>query len=228
MPGEVIDRPNPQPLASQILNNVLGLAVKLEKVALSDASLKGLEEFRRASNYIAAGNLFHSRRLARHMRGILNRKLIEIAMIFLSDNALIERDLTFDDIKPRLLGHWDTCPGLTLAYAHLNYLTSKNNLDLIYVVEPGHGASATLASLWLEGSLEKFYPEYSQTKQGLHNLITGFSTPRGFPSHINAETPGSIHGGGVGYDSVAWRGEVSDYESAGVYYGDGEGSRWHF
>jgi len=158
MPGEVIDRPNPQFLASQIPNNVLGLAVKLEKVALSDASLKGLEEFRRASTYIAAGNLFHSRRLARHMRGILNRKLIETAMIFLCDNALIERDLTFDDIKPRLLGHWDTCPGLTLAYAHLNYLTRKNNLDLIYVVEPGHGASAILASLWLEGSFREILP----------------------------------------------------------------------
>jgi xylulose-5-phosphate/fructose-6-phosphate phosphoketolase len=80
-----------------------------------------------------------------------------------------------------MLGHWGTCPGLTLVYAHLNYLTRKNDLDLIYVVGPGHGAPAILASLWLEGSLARFYPEYSEDAQGLHNLITGFSTPHGFP-----------------------------------------------
>jgi hypothetical protein len=68
-------------------------------------------------------------------------------MIFLSDNAFVERDLKFEDIKPRLLGHWGTCPGLTLVYAHLNYLTRKNDLDLIYVVGPGHGAPAILASV---------------------------------------------------------------------------------
>lgn len=135
-------------------------------------------------------------------------------MIFLCDNVLLERDLKFDDIKPRLLGmrdfsteivlqtltnqlgHWGTCPGLTLVYSHLNVLVTKHDLDLIYVVGPGHGAPAILASLWLEGSLGRFYPKYSRDKQGLHNLITKFSTPSGLPSHINAETPGSIHEGG--------------------------------
>ncbi|TVY81580.1 putative phosphoketolase, partial [Lachnellula suecica] len=212
MPGEIIDRPNPQALTSHIPDEVLNLSVKLQKLALNDADLKGLEEFRRASNYIAA------------------------AMIFLGDNAMLERDLTFDDIKPRLLGHWGTCPGLTLVYAHLNYLTRKNDLDLIYVVGPGHGAPAILASLWLEGSLERFYPQYSQNKQGLHNLITGFSTPHGFPSHINAETPGSIHEGGeLGYALSVSFGAVMDKPDLVVacIVGDGEAesgptaAAWH-
>ncbi|KAJ5047483.1 uncharacterized protein L3040_003307 [Drepanopeziza brunnea f. sp. 'multigermtubi'] len=212
MPGEEIDRPNPKALASLIPEDVLKLSVQLEKMQLSEADLKGLEEFRRASNYIAA------------------------AMIFLSDNSLMERDLTHDDIKPRLLGHWGTCPGLTLVYAHLNYLTRKNDLDCIYVVGPGHGAPAILASLWLEGSLEKFYPQYAQNKQGLHNLITGFSTPRGFPSHINAETPGAIHEGGeLGYALSVAFGAVMDKPDliVGCIVGDGEAesgptaTAWH-
>ena len=102
-------------------------------------------------------------------------------MIFLNDNVLLERDLTFDDIKPRLLGHWGTCPGLILVYSHLNLLIKKHDVECIYVVGPGHGAPAILASLWLEGSLGKFYPQYSRNMQGLHNLITKFSTPNGLP-----------------------------------------------
>ena len=101
------------------------------------------------------------------------------------------------------LGHWGTCPGLVLVYSHLNLLIKKHDLNLIYVVGPGHGAPAILASVWLEGSLGKVYPEYSRDKKGLQNLITGFSTPRGLPSHINAETPGSIHEGGeLGCDTL--------------------------
>ncbi|KAF7950739.1 uncharacterized protein EAE97_002291 [Botrytis byssoidea] len=214
MPGEIIDRPNPQALDSNIPGSatVNDLAVKLEKLQIPDDDLRGLEDFRRASNYIAA------------------------AMIFLSDNAYLERDLTFDDIKPRLLGHWGTCPGLTLVYAHLNYLTKKNDLDMIYVVGPGHGAPAILSSLWLEGTLAKFYPKYSNNKQGLHNLITGFSTPSGFPSHISAEVPGSIHEGGeLGYALSVAFGAVMDNPDLVVacVVGDGEAesgptaTAWH-
>jgi len=160
----------------------------------------------------------------------------QVTTLLLSDNAYLERDLTFDDIKPRLLGHWGTCPGLTLVYAHLNYLTRKNNLNTVYVVGPGHGAPAILASLWLEGSLERFYPQYTQDKQGLHNLITGFSTPKGFPSHINAETPGSIHEGGeLGYALSVSFGAVMDKPDLIVacIVGDGEAesgptaTAWH-
>lgn len=78
-------------------------------------------------------------------------------------------------------GHWGTCPGLTLVYSHLNYLIQKDGLDMLYVVGPGHGAPAILAALWLEGSLEKFYPQYSRDKEGLTRLISTFSTTVGFP-----------------------------------------------
>ncbi|KAI9823003.1 MAG: hypothetical protein M1832_002657 [Thelocarpon impressellum] len=212
MPGEVIDRPNPQPLPSQVPDEVLSLAVKLEKAKLDEGTARSLQEFRRAANYIAA------------------------AMIFLKDNVLLERDLTFDDIKPRLLGHWGTCPGLTLVYSHLNRLVAENDLDMIFVVGPGHGAPAILATLWIEGSLEKFYPQYARTKEGLHNLITGFSTPHGFPSHINAETPGAIHEGGeLGYALSVAFGAIMDKPDLVVacVVGDGEAesgptaTAWH-
>jgi len=159
-----------------------------------------------------------------------------IAMIFLADNSLLEKDLTFHDIKPRLLGHWGTCPGLTLVYAHLNYLTRKNDLNTIFVVGPGHGAPAILAALWLEGSLGAFYPQYANNKEGLHKLITGFSTPKGFPSHINAETPGAIHEGGeLGYALSVAYGAVMDNPDLIVacVVGDGEAesgptaTAWH-
>jgi xylulose-5-phosphate/fructose-6-phosphate phosphoketolase len=78
-------------------------------------------------------------------------------------------------------GHWGTCPGLILVYSHLNYLIKKHNLDMLYVVGPGHGAPALLASLWLEGSLGKFYPQYTKDKEGLRNLISTFSTSAGLP-----------------------------------------------
>ena len=165
------DRPNPQPLPSNVPNVVEDLLVKLDKPTLAEDQNEALQKFRRAANYIAA------------------------AMIFLSDNVYIQRDLTFDDIKPRLLGHWGTCPGLTLVYSHLNVLIEKHDLDVLYVVGPGHGAPSILANLWIEGSLEKFYPECSRDARGLHNLITGFSTTGGFPSHINSGTPGAIHEG---------------------------------
>ena len=157
-------------------------------------------------------------------------------MIFLQDNVLLERDLKFEDIKPRLLGHWGTCPGLTLVYSHLNLLATQKKQDIIFVVGPGHGAPAILSSLWLEGSLGHFYPEYSRNKAGLHKLITKFSTPRGFPSHINAETPGAIHEGGeLGYALSVAYGAVMDKPDliVGCIVGDGEAesgptaTAWH-
>ena len=157
-------------------------------------------------------------------------------MIFLQDNVLLDREITFDDIKPRLLGHWGTCPGLILVYAHLNALATQHDQDIIYVVGPGHGAPAILASLWLEGSLERFYPEYTRDKAGLHHLITKFSTPSGFPSHINAETPGAIHEGGeLGYALSVAFGAVMDKPDLVVccVVGDGESesgptaTAWH-
>ncbi|KAI9837741.1 MAG: hypothetical protein M1819_006675 [Sarea resinae] len=212
MPGEVIEQANPPPLPSHIPDEVLSLSVKLENAKLDDGTRLALQEFRRAANYIAG------------------------AMIFLKGNVLIDRDLTFDDIKHRLLGHWGTCPGLILVYSHLNLLVKKHDLDILYVVGPGHGAPAILASLWLEGSLGRFYPHYTRDKQGLHNLITRFSTPGGFPSHINAETPGAIHEGGeLGYALSVAFGAVMDKPDLIVacVVGDGEAesgptaTAWH-
>ena len=104
-------------------------------------------------------------------------------MIFLKHNTLVERDIVADDIKNRLLGHWGTCPGLTLVYAHLNRLISKTNQEMLYVVGPGHGAPAILSCLWLESSLGTFWPKYSRDKAGLQNLIAAFSVPGGFPRY---------------------------------------------
>lgn len=140
-------------------------------------------------------------------------------------------------------GHWGTCPGLILVWSHLNLLIRDHDLNMIFVIGPGHGAPAALASLWLEGSLEKFYPgEYDRNAAGLRKLITRFSVPGGFPryvgrlldprftanmsrSHINAETPGSIHEGGeLGYALAVSFGAVMDNPDLIVtcVVGDGE------
>ncbi|RMZ81579.1 hypothetical protein DV737_g2483, partial [Chaetothyriales sp. CBS 132003] len=201
MPGEIIDIPNPPPAPSTVPNYVSDLLVKLEKPSLSAKTNEALQKYRRAANYIAA------------------------AMIFLQDNAYMKRDLKFDDIKHRLLGHWGTCPGLTLVYSHLNLLIQEHDLDLLYVVGPGHGAPAILANLWLEGSLGKFYQDHGRDTKGLTNLITGFSITGGFPSHINAETPGCIHEGGeLGYALSVSFGAVMDNPNLIVacIVGDGE------
>lgn len=213
MPGEVLDRPNPPPDPSHLPDELLLLAVKLDtKNALDDKQLAAVQKFRRCADYIAA------------------------AMIFLRDNILLDEDLKPENIKPRLLGHWGTCPGLDLVYAHLNLLITKHNMDMIFVVGPGHGAPAILASLWIEGSLGHFYPEYGVDKAGLTKLITGFSTPSGFPSHINAEVPGSIHEGGeLGYALSVAFGAVMDKPDLVVacVVGDGEAetgptaTAWH-
>ena len=213
MPGEVIDTPNPQPLPSHVPDDIgEQLLVKLDKPQLDEATNHALQKFRRAANYIAA------------------------AMIFLQSNELVKKDLHFDDIKPRLLGHWGTCPGLTLVYSHLNLLIKKHDLDMIYVVGPGHGAPSILANLWLEDSLSKFYPEYTRDAKGLAKLISGFSTTGGFPSHINAETPGAIHEGGeLGYALSVSFGAVMDNPDLIVacVVGDGEAetgptaTAWH-
>jgi xylulose-5-phosphate/fructose-6-phosphate phosphoketolase len=157
-------------------------------------------------------------------------------MIFLRSNILLSRDLTAADIKPRLLGHWGTCPGLTLIYAHLNRVIKNTGSDMIFVVRPRHSAPGILSSVWLEGSLGHFYKQYSRDKKGLEALITGFSTPKGFPSHINAQVPGAIHEGGeLGYALAVSFGAVMDKPDllVTVVVGDGEvetrptATAWH-
>ncbi|KAI0925731.1 hypothetical protein AcW1_008089 [Taiwanofungus camphoratus] len=188
MPGQRLFQSNPPPDPSHLPDFLLDLRVQLNtQGALTPAELDAVLQFRRAANYIAA------------------------AMIFLKDNVLFERAITADDIKPRLLGHWGTCPGLSLVYAHANRLVRRTGADVLYVVGPGHGAPAILACLWLENSLAAFWPAYTRDRKGLAKLVAGFSAPGGFPSHINAETPGAIHEGGeLGYALSVAFGAVMD------------------
>jgi len=125
---------------------------------------------------------------------------LSVGQIYLLDNPLLERDLTADDIKPRLLGHWGTTPGLNLLYAHLNRLIRERDVDAIFLAGPGHGGPAVVANAWLEGTYSEVYPVVGQHRDGLRRLFRQFSFPGGIPSHAAPETPGSIHEGGeLGY-----------------------------
>ena len=101
-----------------------------------------------------------------------------------------------EHIKPRLLGHWGTSPGLSLVYAHLNRLIRRHDVNAIYVTGPGHGGPALVANVYLEGTYCEVYPQVSRTSMGLTRLVRQFSTPGGIPSHVSVPTPGSIHEGG--------------------------------
>ncbi|EXJ77503.1 hypothetical protein A1O3_09729 [Capronia epimyces CBS 606.96] len=113
-------------------------------------------------------------------------------MTFLRDNVLLQRNLSHDDIKHNI-GYWGISPGTTLLYAHISLVIQKYDQHIICLMGPKEGMPAVLACLWLEGSLERFYPQYSRDREGLENLITGFGVPGGFPSHLNARIPGTIH-----------------------------------
>src|SRR5918992_1061886 len=122
------------------------------------------------------------------------------AQVYLRDNCLLEEPLRAEHIKPRLLGHWGTVPGINFVYAHLNRLIRREDAGVLLVTGPGHGAPANLANLYLEGSLAEFYPEFAHGSEGLARLVRGFSWPGGFPSHLTPGTPGTIHEGGeLGY-----------------------------
>ncbi|MFZ5834996.1 MAG: phosphoketolase family protein [Pseudomonadota bacterium] len=125
---------------------------------------------------------------------------LSVGQIYLLDNPLLREPLALEHIKPRLLGHWGTVPGLNFIYAHLNRIIRRDDLEMIYVTGPGHGAPGILANVYLEGSYSEFYPEISQDEEGLRRFFRQFSFPGGIPSHTAPETPGSIHEGGeLGY-----------------------------
>lgn len=174
--------------------------------------IQALEAYVRAANYIAA------------------------AQLYLQDNFLLERPLAFDDIKPRILGHWGTCPGINFAYAHLNRLVRDHKTDMIFVLGPGHGFAGLQANLYIEGTLSKYYPAVTQDKQGLGEVLKKFSWPYGFPSHTNPGTPGAIlEGGELGYSLATAYGAVLDNPNliAACMVGDGEAetgplaTAWH-
>ncbi len=125
---------------------------------------------------------------------------LSIGQIYFLDNPLLKESLPLKHIKPRLLGHWGTTPGLNFIYVHLNRVIKKYDLDMIYICGPGHGGPAVVANTYLEGTYSELYPNVSQDVEGMKRLFRQFSFPGGIPSHAAPETPGSIHEGGeLGY-----------------------------
>ena len=121
---------------------------------------------------------------------------LSVGQIYLLDNPLLREPLLPEHIKPRLLGHWGTTPGLNFIYAHLNRAILERDLDTIYVMGPGHGGPGPVAAAWLEGTYTETYPDITQDAEGMRRLFRQFSFPGGIPSHVAPETPGSIHEGG--------------------------------
>ncbi|MHB1023056.1 MAG: phosphoketolase family protein [Acidobacteriaceae bacterium] len=161
---------------------------------------------------------------------------LTVGQIYLKDNPLLERPMTLDDVKPRLLGHWGTTSGLNFIYVHLNRLIRQQDLDMIYIIGPGHGGPGIVAHTYLEGSYSEIYPHIGQDRDGIKRLFRQFSWPYGIPSHVAPETPGSIHEGGeLGYSLLHAYGAAYDNPDLIVscIVGDGEAetgpcaTSWH-
>lgn len=161
---------------------------------------------------------------------------LSVGQIYLFDNPLLKRPLTLQDVKPRLLGHWGTTPGLNFIYVHLNRVIKKKSLDMVFITGPGHGAPGILANTYLEGTYSEFYPNISQDEEGIKALFKQFSFPGGIPSHTSPDTPGSINEGGeLGYSLAHAYGAVFDNPDLIVtcVVGDGEAetgalaTSWH-
>ena len=149
---------------------------KATRSALSKQELEGLDAYWRAANYLSVGQ------------------------IYLYDNPLLRKPLSKEHVKPRLLGHWGTTPGLNFIYVHLNRVIKKHDLNMIYITGPGHGGPGLVANAYLEGTYSEVYPNISTDEEGMKRLFKQFSFPGGIPSHVAPETPGSIHEGGeLGY-----------------------------
>lgn len=179
---------------------------------LSAELLKKMDAYWRAANYLSVGQ------------------------IYLYDNPLLKKPLQRRHIKPRLLGHWGTTPGLNLIYVHLNRIIKERDLNLIYITGPGHGGPGLVAHTYLEGTYSELYPNVSPDEAGMKRLFTQFSFPGGIPSHVAPETPGSIHEGGeLGYSLSHAYGAVFDNPDliAVCVVGDGEAetgplaTSWH-
>jgi len=179
---------------------------------LSDELLRKMDAYWRAANYLSVGQ------------------------IYLYDNPLLKKPLKLEHVKPRLLGHWGTTPGLNFIYVHLNRIIKQYDLDMIYVTGPGHGGPGLVANTYLEGTYSELYPNISQDEQGLKQLFTQFSFPGGIPSHVAPETPGSINEGGeLGYSLTHAYGAAFDNPDLLVacVVGDGEAetgplaTAWH-
>lgn len=179
---------------------------------LSQTELDRIDAYWRAANYLSVGQ------------------------IYLLDNPLLTEPLQPDHVKPRLLGHWGTTPGLNFAYVHMNRLIKARELNAIYVTGPGHGGPGLVAMAYLEGTYSEVYPEITLDADGIGKLFRQFSFPGGIPSHVAPETPGSIHEGGeLGYVLAHAYGAAFDNPDLVVccIVGDGEAetgplaASWH-
>ena len=180
--------------------------------AMSDEQARLIDRYWRAANYLSVGQ------------------------IYLLDNPLLRQPLKAQHVKPRLLGHWGTSPGLSFIYAHLNRVIKERGSDVLYVCGPGHGGPAMVANTWLEGTYSEIYPDIGDDEEGMRHLFRQFSFPGGIPSHASPETPGSIHEGGeLGYALVHAYGAAFDNPDLVVacVVGDGEAetgplaASWH-
>ena len=146
---------------------------------------------------------------------------LSVGQIYLLDNPLLGEELRPQHVKPRLLGHWGTTPGLNFLYAHMNRAIRARELSAIYVTGPGHGGPGLVASAYLDGTYSEVYPHIGRDEEGLRRLFRQFSFPGGIPSHVAPETPGSIHEGGeLGYSLLHAYGAVFDNpELAGAVRG---------
>jgi xylulose-5-phosphate/fructose-6-phosphate phosphoketolase len=183
-----------------------------EKNTLSEDEIQKINAYWRAANYLSVGQ------------------------IYLLANPLLREPLKIEHVKPRLLGHWGTTPGLNFIYVHLNRLIVKNDLNVIYICGPGHGGPGIVANTYLEGTYSEIYSEISEDAEGMRKLFKQFSFPGGIPSHVAPETPGSIHEGGeLGYALAHAYGAVFDNPDliAACVIGDGEAetgalaASWH-
>jgi xylulose-5-phosphate/fructose-6-phosphate phosphoketolase len=150
---------------------------------------------------------------------------ISVGQIYLMDNALMREPLQPEHVKPRLLGHWGTTPGLNLLYAHMNRVIKERDLNALYITGPGHGGPGLVANAYLEGTYSEVYSSIARDEDGLRALFRQFSFPGGIPSHVAPETPGSIHEGGeLGYALVHAFGAAFDNPDLVVLavVGDGE------
>lgn len=166
-----------------------------------DAAIEKIKKYVRAANYLS------------------------VTQIYLQENFLLNRPLRTDDIKPKLFGHWGTCPGINFVYGNLNYLVKKHQQSSIFVLGPGHGAPGLNANLFLEGTLQKYYPKAAMSEKGIAYISKMFAWPYGFSSHCSPETPGLIlEGGELGYSLASAYGAVLDNPDllAVCLIGDGE------
>ncbi len=177
-----------------------------------------------------------SRAIAKIQKQVRAANYLSVAQIYLRDNFLLERPLRSEDVKPKLVGHWGTCPGVNFVYAHLNYLVKKHKQSTIFILGPGHGQSGLQANLLMEGTLERYYPKATHTEEGIAYIGKQYTWPYGFTSHVSPEVPGAIlEGGELGYSLSSAFGAVMDNPEllAACLIGDGEAetgaiaAAWH-